>query len=89
MIEDTFGSDLPYHKKCPKNGTDHEIRLIPCPSIDYRDMAEYIKIWPEKLVGFVAERICDDDFRDFARQLYIHICSADDDGPDFEDWRRR
>lgn len=63
-----------YHKNCPKNGTDcGPIRVEVPAALDYAGMADYIKAKPEKLVEFVADRLCDDDFRPFAVDLYDYI----------------
>lgn len=64
------------------------IRVVRTPVIDYQDMTEYIRSWPDKLVAFAAQRLADDDMRPFARALYEYICQADADGPAFEEWRR-
>lgn len=56
--------------------------------LDYSDMTDYIRAWPDKLVSFVAHRLCDDDMAHFARELYEYICVADRDGPAFEAWRK-
>lgn len=55
--------------------------------ICYEDMAQYVRAWPDKLVAFVAERLCDDGMEGFVRELYEYICVADQDGPGFEEWR--
>lgn len=64
------------------------LRAVWTPVLDYQDMTEYIRAWPDKLVAFAAQRLADDDMRAFARALYEYICQADVDGPDFEEWRR-
>ena len=56
-------------------------------TLNYADMTDYIRSWPDKLVSFVAGRLCDDDMDPFARELYEYICVADHDGPAFEEWR--
>lgn len=62
-----------YQKMCPKNRTDGPIRVQTLPPVDYADMIHYIKARPEKLVSFVADRLCDDDMRPFARELYGYL----------------
>lgn len=64
------------------------VRVLWRPVLDYQDMTEYIRAWPDKLTAFVAQRLADDDMRVFARALYEYICQADGDGPAFEEWRR-
>ncbi len=85
--EQTGSSELPYHRTCPEKRTEpvytHFKRPLP-----YADISDYIRAWPDKLVSFVAERLCDDDMAPFARELYEYICCADRDGPDFEEWRK-
>lgn len=70
----------------PEDGAP--VRVAWTPVIDYQDMTEYIRSWPDKLVAFAAQRLADDDMRAFARALYEYICQADADGPAFEEWRR-
>ncbi len=73
-----------YYIDSPKNRTE----AVPLGQpLDYADMSDYIKAWPDKLVSFVAHRLCDDDMDHFARELYGYICVADHDGPAFEEWR--
>ena len=78
-----------YHMNGPKNGTDSggPIRVEVPPSLNYADMVDYIRSWPDKLVSFVVARLCDDDMDTFARELYAYICAPDGDGPAFEEWR--
>lgn len=77
-----------YHVGCPKNRTDDGPIRVECRGqIDYGDMTDYIRAWPDKLVSFVADRLCDDDMAAFTRALYEYICEADHDGPAFEEWR--
>lgn len=76
-----------YHIDCPKNRTQYEVTQIVVPAeLDYSRMTEYIRFWPEKLVSFVGDRLCDDDFYPFARELYEYLCVPDRDGPGFEQW---
>lgn len=79
-----------YDISCPKNGTDRgePLRAEAGRPLDYPDMTDYIRAWPDKLVSFVAHRLCDDDMAPFARELYRYICQPDRDGPDFEEWRK-
>ena len=78
-----------YHMDCPKNRTGYEAMRIEVPAaLDYVDMTDYIRSWPDKLVSFVSDRLCDDDFHPFARELYEYICIPDRDGPAFEQWRK-
>lgn len=79
-----------YHMNCPKNRTESGelIQTAVPPALDYADMTAYIRSWPDKLVSFVAARLCDDDMDAFARELYGYLCAADHDGPAFEEWRR-
>ena len=74
-----------YIKDSPKNGTQRQ--AAPWQPLDYTDMTDYIRAWPDKLVSFVALRLCDDDMTHFARELYGYICVADREGPNFEEWR--
>ena len=76
-----------YHKYSPKNGSDYPIRVSVGQPLNYEDMTDYIRSWPDKVVSFVADRLCDDDMQSFARQLYEYICWPDADGPNFEEWR--
>lgn len=76
-----------YQEICPKNGTEEPVRVLAGKAIDYADMSDYIKAWPDKLVTFVADRLCDDDMTAFVRELYEYICEGDRDGPPFEEWR--
>lgn len=78
-----------YHINCPKNrtGDGEPIRVEVPAALDYEGMVDYIRSWPDKLVSFVAARLCDDDMGPFARELYEYICAADHDGPAFEEWR--
>lgn len=70
-----------------KKRTQNEVRKIIVPAaLDYSRMADYIRSWPEKLVSFVGDRLCDDDFYPFARELYEYLCVPDGDGPAFEEW---
>lgn len=76
-----------YHIDCPKNRTLMENMQVDVPAaLDYSRMIEYIRFWPEKLVSFVGDRLCDDDFNPFARELYEYLCVSDRDGPAFEEW---
>lgn len=77
-----------YHKNCPINGDDEPICASVGQPLDYTDMTDYIRSWPDKLVSFVADRLCDDDMKTFARELYEYICWPDTDGPAFEEWRK-
>lgn len=74
-----------YQKNSPKNGTALWGEVMQ--PLDYSDMTDYIRAWPDKLVSFVALRLCDDDMAAFTRELYEYICVPDRDGPDFEEWR--
>lgn len=76
-----------YCKSSPKNRTDEPVRVPLGQPLDYTDMTDYIRAWPDKLVSFVAHRLCDDDMAHFARELYEYICVVDRDGPNFEEWR--
>lgn len=82
-------TDLSYHRSGPIKRTDEDepLRVELPPGPDYADMADYIRSWPDKLVTFVADRLCDDDMAPFVRELYEYICQADRDGPAFEEWR--
>ena len=75
-----------YNKNGPKNRTAPLWGAVAQP-LDSGDMRDYIRSWPDKLVSFVAHRLCDDDMDYFARELYEYICVADHDGPAFEKWR--
>lgn len=79
-----------YRVRCPKNRTEEgePLRAEVPPALDYGDMTDYIRSWPDKLVSFVAGRLCDDDMDAFARELYEYLCAAGPDGPAFEEWRR-
>ncbi len=76
-----------YDKSSPKNRTESLWGSVGQP-LDYADMSDYIKAWPDKLVSFVAHCLCDDDMAPFARALYEYICVGDRDGPPFEAWRK-
>ena len=76
-----------YHNCCPINGDDEPILVSVRPCLDYGDMIDYIRSWPDKLVSFVADRLCEDDMHAFAVELYEYICVSDHDGPAFEEWR--
>ena len=77
-----------YHRNCPKKRTEYEpLRIEVSHPLHYTDMTAYIRAWPAKLVTFVSDRLCDDDFRSFTRELYEYICEGDEDGPAFEKWR--
>lgn len=54
--------------------------------LDYVELTEYIKAWPDKLIEFVSRRLADDDMREFAQELYDECCWPDRNGPDFRDW---
>lgn len=75
--------------RCMSQKTDdHDpIRVSVGQPLNYEDMTDYIRSWPDKLVSFVAERLCEDHMRDFARELYEYICRPDAEGPNFEEWR--
>ena len=75
-----------YNTNSPKNWTEPLWGAVGQP-LEYADMTDYIKAWPDKLVSFVALRLCDDDMTAFARELYAYICEGDRDGPPFEEWR--
>lgn len=75
-------------KECHDDPYDSEPILVEIKSINYEDMADYIRAWPDKLVSFVSGRLCDDDMDAFVRELYGYICEADKDGPAFEEWRK-
>lgn len=78
-----------YHRERPINRTergDGPLRVSVYGALDYEGMTDYIRSWPEKLVSFVVERLCDDDWRPFARQLYEHLRCGDGDGPPFTPW---
>lgn len=77
-----------YHNNCPINGSYEPLCAQIGQPLDYADMTDYIRAWPDKLVSFVADRLCDDDMAGFARALYEYLCTADRDGPAFEQWRR-
>ena len=78
-----------YHLNGPKNRTDsgEPLRVEVPAALDYGDMVDYIRSWPDKLVTFVATRLCDEDMAPFARELYEYICVSDREGPAFEEWR--
>ena len=76
-----------YYINRPKNRTDEPVRVPLGQPLDYVGMTDYIRAWPDKLVSFVAHRLCDDDMDAFARELYEYICVPDHDGPAFEEWR--
>ena len=75
-----------YHKCSPKNGTEEIIRVEIPAVLDYSGITSYIRAWPDKLVSFVSDRICDDDFCSFAMELYEYLREADRDGPAFDVW---
>lgn len=85
--EGTSGVRLIYHKESPKNGTEYEAIKVEISSVlDYSRLTSYIRTWPNKLVSFVSDRICDDDFHSFALELYEYLRDADRDGPAFDTW---
>lgn len=55
--------------------------------IDYVDLADYAKSYPDKLAKFFSDRICDDDIQGFVKDFYQLACEPDADGPAFEEWR--
>lgn len=57
-------------------------------SVDYQDLAEYLRAWPDKLVEFFCARLCEDGWDPCVRELYEYVCVPDRDGPGFEEWRR-
>lgn len=78
---------LLYHISSPKKRTQDEQLQVFVPAVlDYSRMTDYIRSWPGKLVSFVSDRLCDDDFDLFARELYEYLCVPDRDGPAFEEW---
>lgn len=77
-----------YMMDSPKNRTESTLWVELPEAMDYSDMADYIRSWPDKLVSFVVERLCDDDMALFVRELYEYFCVPDADGPGFEQWRR-
>lgn len=77
-----------YPRNSPKNRTEPTLRVKLPGAMDYSDMADYIRSWPDKLVSFVVDRLCDDDMAPFVRELYEYICVPDAEGPAFEEWRR-
>lgn len=92
FVEDNFSSGRTgsvYHARGPikRSYEEHFLRVEARPALDYADMTDYIRSWPDKLVTFVADRLCDDDMAPFVRELYEYICQADRDGPAFEEWR--
>lgn len=76
-----------YHKYSPINGDIEPLLVSVGQPLNYEDMVDYIRSWPDKLVTFVAERLCEDEMQPFARALYEYICVGDRDGPAFEEWR--
>ena len=79
-----------YQSACPINRTKSEgpLPVSVGRPLDYGDISDYIRAWPDKVVSFVAHRLCDDDMAPFVRELYEYICVGDRDGPDFEEWRK-
>lgn len=59
------------------------------PLIDYSDLAEYAKAYPDKLANWFAFRIADDDMAEIVREFYEEACVADYNGPAFEEWRKQ
>ncbi len=55
--------------------------------IDYEDLAEYAKSYPDKLAKLFAYRLVDDDMKFFTKDFYELACEHDADGPDFRAWR--
>lgn len=76
-----------YHKCSPINGDNEPLCVSVGQPLNYEDMTDYIRSWPDKLVTFVADRLCEDHMQSFARELYEYICCPDADGPAFEAWR--
>lgn len=59
------------------------------PQIDYSDLAEYVKSYPDKVAKWFAFRLVDDDMEEITREFYEVACEADYDGPSFEEWRKQ
>lgn len=57
------------------------------PLIDYSDLSDYMKAYPDKVAKWLAHRIVDDDMKHIAEEFYEVACHPDSDGPDFELWR--
>lgn len=69
--------------KSAKYRADGPIRVAVEQPINYADVVHYIKARPDKLVSFVADHLCDDEMRPFARALYEHLAWEGAFGP----WR--
>lgn len=82
------GVNQMYHASSPINGDNKPLCVLVGQPLNYEDMTDYIRSWPDKLVTFVADRLCDDDMQAFARELYEYICEGDRDGPAYEEWRK-
>ncbi len=59
------------------------------PQIDYSDLAEYVKSYPDKVAKWFAFRLVDDDMKHIAEEFYEVACHHDGDGPAFEEWRKQ
>lgn len=59
------------------------------PLINYGDLAEYIKSYPDKVANWFASRLVDDDMKDICMEYYEVACYPDRDGPGFEEWRKQ
>lgn len=57
------------------------------PVIDYEDLLEYLKAWPDRLYRYLEEHLVDDESGGFVQGLYEDVCQADQYGPGFEEWR--
>lgn len=55
--------------------------------IDYYDLAEYAKAWPDKLISFFVDHLVDDKYQPFVLDFHEYAREADKDGPPFEEWR--
>lgn len=77
---------LLYHINSPKKRTQEQLQVFVPAALDYSRMTDYIRSWPGKLVSFVSDRLCDDDFDAFVQELYEYLCVPDRDGPAFEEW---
>lgn len=59
------------------------------PLIDYSDLSDYMKSYPDKVAKWLAHRIVDDDMTHLAEEFYEVACWSDCDGPNFEEWRKQ
>lgn len=64
------------------------VEAIPIhPQIDYCDLADYMRAFPDKVADWLAHRIVDDDMKHIAEEFYEVAREPSYFGPDIELWR--